>query len=157
MSPFVHNYFSSGVQNNARVIQFLLRDLDENDARWDAKVDAERFSLREIIAHLVDYDTISRERFEHIIREDAPEFSDWDPTEAAAHYASRNPLHQIESLLLSRRELCDWLRGLSEKEWKRTGTRPNVGEFSVEEGAAMMVAHDAYHMEQIAAWLGAIE
>ncbi len=145
MSPFVHNYFASGVESNARVFQFLLRDLPENDARWDSKPVENRFSLREIVAHLVDYDTVSRDRFEAIIRDENPEFPNWEFEEAAAHYDTRNPVHQIESLLLSRQELADWLRGLSEKEWKRTGTRPNVGEFSVEEGAAMMVAHDAYH------------
>lgn len=154
MSPFVHNYFAKGVQNNAHVFQFLLRDLPEYDERWDAKVEADRFTLREIVAHLVDYDTISRERFERIIREDKPELPDWDPGEAAAHYATRHPLHQIESLLLSRRELGDWLAGLSQKEWERRGTRSNVGEFSVEEGAALMLAHDAYHAEQIVNWLG---
>ncbi len=156
MSPFVHNYFASGVENSARVVKFLLRDLSENDARWDAKPDPERFSLREIVAHLVDFDTISRERFERMIREENPEFPNWDPTEAAAHYDTRNPIHQIESLILSRRELKDWLLGLSEREWKCTGTRPKIGDFLVEEGAAMMLAHDAYHLEQIVSWLDAL-
>ncbi len=156
MSPFVHNYFASGLENGARVVAFLLRDLPESDSRWDSKPDPERFSLREVVAHLVDYDSVSRERFERMIREDKPELPNWDESEAAAHYDTRDPLSQIESLLLSRRELADWLRGLSEKEWKRTGSRPRVGEFSVEEGAALMVAHDAYHLEQIAAWLQTI-
>lgn len=156
MTPFVHNYFASGVENNARVFQFLLRDLPDGDPRWDAKPDLNRFSLREIVAHLVDFDTVSRERFERMIREEKPEFPNWNPGDAAVHYDTRNPLHGIESLLLSRRELKDWLLGLSEREWKCTGTRPNVGEFSVEEGAAMMVAHDAYHLAQVVEWLKTI-
>ena len=156
MSPFVHNYFANGVENDARVFQFLLRELPENDARWDSKPIADRFSLREVVAHLVDYDSVSRERFERIISEDKPELPNWDEGEAAAHYDTRNPRHQLESLLLSRSELADWLRGLSEKEWKRTGTRPQVGEFSVEEGAALILAHDAYHFAQIVEWLDKI-
>ncbi len=155
MSPFVHNYFVAGVQSNARVFSFLLRDLAENDPRWDARPAPDRFSLREIIAHLVDYDTVSRERFERMIREDHPEFPDWDPTEAAAHYQTRNPLNQLESLELSRRELGDWLEGLAADEWTRRAARPKVGEFSVEEGAALMLAHDAYHLIQVVEWLQA--
>ncbi len=156
MTPFVHQYYANGLQNNARVFQFLLRDLPENDPRWDSRPDLERFSLREVVAHLLDYDTVSRERFEHLIREENPQVPDWDPTDAAAHYATRNPLHQIESLILSRRELSDWLMGLSEKEWARRGARSKVGEFSVEDGAAFVLAHDAYHLAQVVEWLGAI-
>lgn len=144
MSPLVHNYFASGVRNNARIFQTLLREVPENDARWDVKVDKNRFTLREIVAHLVDFDSVSRQRFEHMIREDVPDLPNWDEGAAVLHYATRNPLHQIENLLLSRRELGDWLAGLSQKEWQRRATRPNVGEFSVEEGAALMLAHDAY-------------
>lgn len=157
MTPFIHQYFANSIQSNARVFQFLLRDLGANDSRWDSRPDSERFTLREIVAHLVDYDSVSRERFEQMIRGDQPELADWDPTDAAAHYSTRHPLHGLESLVLSRRELGDWLMGLSEKEWAHTGTRPRVGEFSVEEGAAMVLAHDSYHLAQVVEWLGTIE
>ena len=156
MTSFIRtNYYASGVRGNAGVFEFLLRDLAENDARWDTQVDAERFTLREIVAHLVDYDTICRERFERIIREDNPELPNWDEDEAAIHYATRNPVHQLESLVLSRRELGDWLAGLSEDEWQRCGSRPKVGEFSVEDGVSLMLAHDAYHLIQVVEWLDA--
>jgi uncharacterized damage-inducible protein DinB len=155
MSPFIKEYALKAVETNAVVISRLLSDIDENSQRWDMKPDAERFSLREIVAHLVDYDEVTRARFEHVIREDNPTLEDWDPTEAAKHYDARNPKHQLENLLLSRTELKAWLEGLSAKEWKMTGTRPRVGEFSVEEGVVMFLGHDAYHIEQITAWLEA--
>jgi len=155
MTSFVRSYLWRSVESNARVIEFLLRDMPEDSLRWDARPDANRFSLREIVAHLVDYDSVSRERFEHIIREDKPELPNWDETEAATHYDARNPKHQIENLLVSRQELAVWLEGLSDKEWERTGSRPRVGEFSIGEGVALMLGHDAYHLEQIAAWLEA--
>ncbi|RYX81962.1 DinB family protein [bacterium] len=155
MTSFARSYIWQAVASNARVIQFLLRELPADSPQWDARPDAERFSLREIIAHLNDYDTVSRERFEHIIREDEPEFGDWDPIEAAKHYDVRDPLHQVENLIVLRSELASWLEGLSDSEWQRTGTRPRAGKFSVEEGAALVVAHDAYHIAQIIEWLDA--
>ncbi|BCM91464.1 hypothetical protein IAD21_03337 [Abditibacteriota bacterium] len=155
MTSFVRSYIWHAVESNARVIQFLLRDLPAESVQWDARPEADRFTLREILAHLNDYDTVSRERFEHLIREDEPELGDWDPTEAAAHYDAREPLHQLENLLVSRREFSAWLEGLSDSEWMRTGTRPRAGRFSVEEGAALLVAHDAYHIAQITEWLDA--
>jgi uncharacterized damage-inducible protein DinB len=157
MSPFVRkNYLAAGVRTNARVFQSLLANLGESDSRWDSKPVEGRFSLREIVAHLVDFDTVSRERFERMIREDKPELPNWNENEAAAHYDTRHPIHQLESLLLSRRELGDWLEGLSQKEWERRATRVNVGEYSVEEGAGLLLAHDAYHLIQIVEWLEAI-
>ncbi|HEX9998364.1 MAG TPA: DinB family protein [Abditibacterium sp.] len=156
MTPYIRtNYYASGVRGNARLFEFLLRDLDENDARWDKKVDPARFTLREIVAHLVDYDTICRERFERMIREDNPFSPEWDEGKAAIHYGTRHPKHQLESLLLSRREFGDWLEGLSQEEWERRGTRLKIGEFSVEYGVSLMLAHDAYHLIQIVAWLEA--
>lgn len=155
MNPFARSYLWRGVESNARVFHFLLRDLAEDSPRWDEKPDPDRFSLREVVAHLLDYDTVSRERFEHIIREDRPELPDWDPTEAAAHYDARDPKHQLENLLVSRQELAVWLEGLTDDEWKRTGSRPRVGEFSVEEGAALLLGHDSYHLVQVVEWLDA--
>lgn len=157
MTPFVRkNYLAAGVRSNARVFQTLLRDLPENDARWDSKPDPERFSLREVVAHLVDYDSVSRERFERMIREENPELPEWDESEAAAHYDTRHPVHQLDSLLLSRRELGDWLEGLNQREWQTRGTRPKIGEFCVEEGVSLLLSHDAYHLIQVVEWLDAI-
>ncbi len=155
MTSFARSYLWRGVESNARVFDFLLRDLAGDSPRWDAKPDPERFSLREIVAHLLDFDSVSRDRFERVIREDHPELEDWDPTEAAAHYDARDPKHQLENLLVSRRELAVWLEGLSDDEWKRAGSRPRVGEFSVEEGTALLLGHDSYHLAQIVEWLDA--
>ncbi len=155
MNSFSRSYLWRGVESNARVIQFLLRDLPADSPRWDARPDAERFSLREVVAHLLDYDSVTRERFESIIREDRPELANWDESAAAEHYAARDPKHQIENLLVSRQELAVWLEGLADDEWKRVGSRPRVGEFSVEEGTALLLGHDAYHLIQIVEWLEA--
>lgn len=155
MSPFIKDYILKAVETNATVLSRLLSDIDENSQRWDMRPDPERFSLREIIAHLVDYDQVNRDRFERMIRDDHPTLESQDWGEAAKHYDARNPIHQLENLRLSRTELKAWLEGLSDREWKLTGTRPKVGEFSVEEGVILFLGHDAYHIEQVTAWLKA--
>lgn len=155
MTSFARSYLWRGVEFNARVFNFLLRDLPGDSSRWDARPDAERFSLREVVAHLLDYDSVTRERFERIIRENKPELENWDEDAAATHYNARDPKHQSENLLVSRQELAVWLEGLSDDEWQRVGSRPGVGEFSVEQGTALLLGHDAYHLDQIVAWLEA--
>lgn len=148
-------YIVGAIESNALVFSYLLRDVAEDSPRWDARPDAERFSLREMVAHLLDYDTICRERFERMIREDEPELPNWDEDEAAAHYSGRNPLHDLEHLQESRRMLAAWIEGLSEDEWQRTGSRPGVGKFSVEQGVSLMLGHDSYHLRQAVEWLEA--
>ncbi len=154
-TSFYGHYVHSALQSNAFVFAQLLRDLPADSPRWDARPDAERFTLREMVAHLLDFDMVCRERFERIIREDNPELPNWDEGEAAKHYAKREAVHDLELLLDSRRTLSAWLEGLSADEWQRTGTRPNVGTYNVGEGVALMLGHDAYHLRQTIEWLDA--
>lgn len=155
ISSYYGRYVLGALENNAVVLGYLLRDVPIDSPRWDARPDAERFTLREIVAHLLEYDTVCRERFERMIRESVPELPNWDEDEAARHYANRNPAHDLERLLESRQSFAAWLEGLSEKEWERTGTRARGGTFSVHEGVALVLGHDAYHLKQVTAWLDA--
>jgi hypothetical protein len=148
-------YIHDALQSNAFVIAQLLRDLPADSPRWDARPDPKRFTLREMVAHLLEFDEVCRERFERMIREDKPELPNWDEDEAAKHYAKREAVHDLEVLQDSRRALAAWLEGLSDKEWQMTGSRPGVGTFSVGEGVALMLGHDAYHLRQAVEWLEA--
>ena len=154
-TSYYGRYILGALENNAVVLGYLLRDLPLDSSRWDYRPDPERFTLREIVAHLLDYDMVCRERFEHIIREAEPELPNWDEEEAARHYTNRNPEHDLKILLDSRHSLAAWLEGLSESEWKRTGSRPGVGQFSVKEGVMLMLGHDAYHLRQVTEWIEA--
>ncbi len=154
-NEYYRRYILGALENNAVVLNYLLRDLPADSPRWDARPDAERFTLREIVAHLLDYDMICRERFERVIREDQPELPDWDESEATLHYAQRDAARELPVLLESRQTFAAWLEGLTEDEWQRTGSRPGVGTFSVFSGVALMLGHDAYHLRQTSEWLDA--
>jgi hypothetical protein len=154
-TSYYGRYILGALENNAVVLGYLLRDLPLDSPRWDFRPDPERFTLREIVAHIVDYDMVSRERFEHILRDNEPELSDWDVDEAARHYFNRNPQHDLEHLLESRRSFAAWLEGLCEEKWSRKGSRPGAGKFSVKEGVTLILGHDAYHIRQVVEWLEA--
>ena len=155
INEYYRRYILGALENNAVVLNYLLRDLAGDSPQWDARPDAERFTLREMVAHLLDYDMVSRERFERVIREDNPELPNWDMDAAAEHYAKRDAVGELKLLLESRQTLAAWLEGLSTDEWQRSGSRPGVGTFSVFEGVALMLGHDAYHLRQAVEWLQA--
>lgn len=155
-SPY-RRYILGALENNAIVLAHLLRDLPADSPRWDVRPDPERFTLREIVAHLADFDMVKRERFERMIREDVPELPNWDEEDTARHYVNRIPSHDIEHLLESRRTLAAWLEGLSDREWACTGIHPILGEFEVKEGVSLILGHDSYHLKQVAEWLDATQ
>lgn len=154
-NEYYRRYILGALENNAVVFNYLLRDVSADSPRWDARPDAERFTLREVVAHLLDYDMICRERFERVIREDKPDLPNWDEGQSAEHYAHRDAVGELKLMLESRQTLAAWLEGLSDEEWQRTGSRPGVENFSVFDGVALMLGHDAYHLRQVTEWLEA--
>ena len=141
------------LEGNAKVYAHLLKDLPEETELWDRRPDETRFTLREIVAHVLDFDTVCRERMEHMIREDNPFLPNWDEDEAARHYSGRNPRHELTNLFESRQTLTAWLEGLAPEEWERTGEHPHFGDFTVRRLLSLMLTHDGYHLRQITEWL----
>ncbi len=154
-NSFYGRYILGALQNNAALFAHLLREVPADSPRWGARPDAERFNLREIVAHLLEFDSVMRCRFQRMIREDSPELPNWDEAAAALHYSGHNPKHDLKALIESRSSLAVWLEGLSSDEWNRTGARPRAGTFSVKEGVSLMLGHDSYHLLQVAEWLDA--
>ena len=152
-TSYYGRYVLGALENNALVLRYLLRNVPLDSPKWDERPVPDRFTLREIVAHLLDFDMVNRERFERMIREESPDLPNWDEEEAARHYVHRHPGHDLEHLLESRRSLAVWLEGLCDHKWKRTGTRPGAGTFNIKEGVAFILGHDAYHLKQVSDWL----
>ena len=152
-SPFIRRYALLALEGNVRVLEFLLRDLDAASPRWDARPDPERFTLREVVAHLREFDGVNMTRFERMLSEEKPALENWDEGEAALHYSGLDPKQQIAQLQESRRAMLALLQSLALPQWQRTATRPMVGEFSVQDAVTLLLAHDAYHLEQAVEWL----
>jgi uncharacterized damage-inducible protein DinB len=155
LSPFSRSYVLRGVTGTPAVLRYLLQGLDSNAEIWDFRPDPERFTLREVLAHLADYDEVTIGRFQRFIDEDSPELPNWDENEAvvAGNYAATDPLAKLAQFTASRQKLGEFLAGLSDAEWVRTASRPKVGQYTLEEGVVLLLAHDTYHVQQAAEWL----
>ena len=152
-SPFIRRYALTALEGNVRVLQFLLRDLDSHSPLWDARPDPERFTLREIVAHLREFDEVNMARFERMLSEEKPALENWDEGQAALRYGGLEPWQQIAQLQGSRRTMRLLLESLAPGQWQRTATRPIVGGFSMQDAVTLLLAHDAYHLEQAVEWL----
>jgi hypothetical protein len=79
-----------------------------------------------------------------MIREDKPEFADWDPQKLPriTVIATQNINWKTSGFALG---IVGVAPRLSESEWHRCGTRAQNRRVSVEAGATLMLAHDCYH------------
>lgn len=155
MPAVVRNYMIAALQGTPDVAERLLKDLGPDDPRWDFQPDPERFTLREVVAHLADWEPIHLERIARMQGEDNPLMPSIDEGVLALEndYAHSDPHASLEWLRGGRQKLVRQLGALADEEWTRPGFREQVGPVTIEALAAFIVAHDGYHTRQIAQWL----
>ncbi len=123
-----------------------------SDEALDFRPDAAAWSIREILAHLVDDEIyVMRTRMERIIKEDMPLLA---PHDEKRWYATRNKTRDQLAELLSdfavqRTASLAMLRMLREEDWQRQGRQPEYGDFTAEVWLGHWLAHDTTHIEQI--------
>ena len=124
---------------------------------WDRRPDPERFTLREVLAHLADLEAVWRQRVEAIVREPGCAIQGQDPGEVAKRndYAAQDPRANLTRFSEGRAALVATLDGLDEADWAKAGKHSYLGPITVDQIAQFMVGHDAYHVRQISEWLGA--
>ena len=154
--PLMHDRLRSALAGTPDVLDALLSPLGPDDPRWDLRPDPARFTLREIVAHLADYEAVWRERLTRTRSEASPVLTPVDPSALAAEhdYAHSDPGASLARFRERRAALGVFLDGLGADDWQRPGQmggRP----LTLEEQAAFVVIHDGYHTGQVARWLAA--
>ncbi|MFY7950885.1 MAG: DinB family protein [Armatimonadaceae bacterium] len=154
MSPLARTYLIAGLTATPSLVGLLVSDVD--NAVADHRPAPDRFTLRELVAHLADWDTVWLERVRRMITEDEPILPSLDPDDRARdnRYSDFPVAHWVERFVENRGALVDFLNGLSTEEWERTGFRDGVGGCTVGEIAVMALGHDNGHQRQLAEMSG---
>jgi hypothetical protein len=122
------------------------------DNALDFRVASEDWTIREILAHLVDDEMyVMRTRMERIIKEERPQLA---PHDERKWYASRNTSRDALPELLAdfatqRAASLGIVTMLRESDWAREGYQPEYGVFTAEKWLEHWVAHDTVHINQI--------
>jgi DinB family protein len=128
----------------------LVGDLD--DAALDFHPAPDAWSIREVLAHLVDDEAfVMRMRLERIVKENRP---DLVPHDEKQWYATRNTARDTRDELLGdfatqRSASLGVARLLRPDDWQRVGFQPEYGEFTAETWLARWAEHDTVHLHQI--------
>ncbi len=154
LAQYVRNYLIHGLSATPVVIEYLLRDATEAD--YDRRPDPERFTIREAVAHLADWEGVWLERATRIIEEHHPTLPGYDEGQWAIDhdYARLDVMEQLRKFQHGRARLAAYLSGLTPVQWEREGER-EFGPISIAHQTAMVLGHDGYHLRQITEWLQA--
>jgi uncharacterized damage-inducible protein DinB len=146
-------YLLHGLSATPIAVDRMLRQATPAD--WDHRPDPERFTLREVIAHLSDWEPVWQERIQAIRTQDRPTLEGYDESQWAIDhdYAHAMPEEQQARFRESRAQLLRLLENVSPEEWERTGIHTQWGAMSLESVVVLILGHDGYHLRQITEWL----
>ncbi|MCH8273744.1 MAG: DinB family protein [Armatimonadetes bacterium] len=118
----------------------------------DARPDPERFTPREVLAHLADWEPIFLDRIRTGVTSPGSPVPVWDESQRATDndYASKDPSDSLAIWRKARGETVAYVRGLKPEDFAKTVEHPERGTTTVGALASMMVCHDIYHLEQLA-------
>lgn len=136
------------------MVDHVTRRLD--DAVLDRRPDPERFTIREVLAHLADFEGVWLERMERMASEGNPDLPGVDESELAVanDYAASVPDAERRRFREGRGRLVEFLEALPAAQWDRTGRR-NGSVITIGSLAAMVLGHDGYHLREIVEWTNA--
>ncbi len=127
--------------------------------KWDEiadySPDPDRFSVREIIAHLADFDVIFLDRFIRTCTEQHPTLPSVDEAELAVRhqYATLDTAEQYRLLCERRANMVSFLQQCDEASWARPAERPGIGTVDLQQQLVITAMHDNYHIHQLVHWV----
>ncbi|MEZ0327112.1 MAG: DinB family protein [Fimbriimonas sp.] len=123
--------------------------------RWDERTDPNRFSLREAIAHVNDWEPILLGRMQTAVSTPGATIRAYDEAARAVeqNYAATDPLEQAAQLIERREITVRYLRNEAEGCWSNLVVHPERGPITLSDQANMILGHDHYHLEHLAQYL----
>ena len=129
------------------VLETLLADLPQEALEW--KPSEERWSIREVMAHLADIEELYGERTQRIVREERPALAKYVPSAKLLG----GPADGVERLVrfgLLRRGLVAFVREAPASAALRTGVHEELGPVTLAQMLNELANHDLGHLRQIA-------
>lgn len=150
--PYGLRYLFTALSAAPDLFDHLLDGLTPDEA--DFRPDPKRFTIREIMAHLAEWDAVFLERMQRTCAEEHPTLPGYDEGELAAlhNYTATDVTEQCRLFRERRAQLVDFLKARTTEEWQRTADRPEIGIVTLESLALLIPLHDTYHLAQVTQW-----
>lgn len=150
MNPYLLNVLDYGPV----IIERLLKQIEPH--RFDEVLEPDRFSPREIVAHLADWEPILRTRLETAVNLPGSEVLGIDEGQLALEneYSKSDPFEQARTYLRERRTTLAWIKEVPSVAYGNLVVHNERGPMSFMDMANMLLGHDLYHIEQLSLYLG---
>ena len=113
----------------------------------------EKWSIRQLTAHLADTELVAAHRMRQVIAEDQPKLMAFDQEAWARNldYARRLPKQSLETFRRLRAENYELLKGLPETAFERTGVHSARGAITLGQMLSTFADHVENHARQMQA------
>lgn len=124
----------------------LTRRVDEAAAL--VRPGPDKWSVKDVIAHLADIEDKFRARFVRMVEQDNPRepFIHPDP---ASHDLTLDVQDLIDLFAAKRATTTNYLRGLTHQQWLRTCEHETFGQTKLRKQVEILIGHDNEHLAQI--------
>jgi uncharacterized damage-inducible protein DinB len=146
------NYFFQIAHTPATLIRLV--DCIRPD-QYDVALGEDKFTLREIIAHMADLEETFLNRITQAVEYPGTEVENFDQEQRAIdhHYSTKDIHHELDVFDNRRRDTVAYLSGLAESDWENTVLHPVNGAMTVLDIVMFAVGHDMYHVHQVSEYL----
>ncbi len=131
------------------IIEKILIAAGPNELHW--KPAADRWSIGEVLGHLVDVEKLFRSRVQAMAKEDNPVLTLYDQEQVAAtgKYSEKPALEFLREFCHERDMSVSWLRYVFPAVAARSGRHPDIGTVTVGQTVSEWAFHDLGHVRQI--------
>jgi hypothetical protein len=134
------------MEKTPQLLETMLGGVPIDVLRW--KPSADRWSISEVLSHLVDCEYVLSERVRRFVLEDRPLLKEYEPP--AEGFSAGTPQEHLSRFRFTRRELVQFLGTLPPDVGARTAQHSKLGLITLEQMFNEWASHDLGHIRQIA-------
>ena len=140
----------SVLEQSPIIMEKILYEATQDELHW--KPAPERWSISEVLAHLVDVETVFRRRAKLMVEQESPPLEAYDQNAAyaAGKYSGGRAAEHLRKFCHERDLTISWLRYVPAKALPRTGQHAELGRITLRELLHEWAFHDLGHIRQIA-------
>ena len=145
-------FFISRFAANAEAIERLVKDIDEDLARWKPAPD--KWCALEIVCHMYDEERFDfRTRIDYTLNKPGEAWPPIDPPGWVTehNYMGRQIAEMVLVFLAERYKSIEWLRDLDDPDLTASYDHPQLGRITVGSLLGSWLAHDYLHLRQLSA------
>lgn len=146
-------YLIKGLAAGPAIVERLVALVPES--RYDEKTDPGRFSFREAMAHLAEWDLINLDRLRRGVQEPGCTVQGFDESQKAidGNYQATDPVEQARLFAERRKDVVAFVKSLTPEDWTKIYYHSERGEQTVHDQAVNILGHDTYHIEHFTQYL----